>query len=150
MALIEFKNKPNTDTPINDDNLNHNFNELVNDLHYKDGDTFEYYSEFVLNGFVSGGGTTIEVYPIILNKSIKKINSITVNSCSATLRGANGYIDGVSGYRNIFNDDAFNVTVNKVSNFSCKLTIAKPDGFTNITNNTLVSAKVRLSLTLNE
>lgn len=28
MALIEFKNKPNTETPINDTNLNHNFKEL--------------------------------------------------------------------------------------------------------------------------
>ncbi len=28
MALIEFKNKPDTTTPINADNLNHNFNEL--------------------------------------------------------------------------------------------------------------------------
>ena len=30
MALIKFKNKPNTDTPINDENLNHNFKELEN------------------------------------------------------------------------------------------------------------------------
>ena len=29
MELIEFKNLPNTDTPINAENLNHNFNELV-------------------------------------------------------------------------------------------------------------------------
>lgn len=28
MALIEFKNKPDTSTPINADNLNFNFNEL--------------------------------------------------------------------------------------------------------------------------
>ena len=28
MALIEFKNKPDATTPINADNLNHNFNEL--------------------------------------------------------------------------------------------------------------------------
>lgn len=28
MALIEFKNKPNTDTPINATNLNNNFNEV--------------------------------------------------------------------------------------------------------------------------
>lgn len=34
MALIEFKNKPNTDTPINDDNLNHNFKELDERTNY--------------------------------------------------------------------------------------------------------------------
>ena len=28
MALIEFKDYPNTDTPLNAENLNHNFNEL--------------------------------------------------------------------------------------------------------------------------
>lgn len=28
MALIEFKDLPNTDTPINAENLNHNFNEV--------------------------------------------------------------------------------------------------------------------------
>lgn len=28
MSLIEFKDLPNTDTPINAENLNHNFNEL--------------------------------------------------------------------------------------------------------------------------
>lgn len=30
MALIEFKNKPNTTTPINATNLNYNFNEILN------------------------------------------------------------------------------------------------------------------------
>ena len=30
MALIEFENKPSTDTPINANNLNNNFNELKN------------------------------------------------------------------------------------------------------------------------
>lgn len=30
MALIEFENKPSTETPINATNLNHNFNELNN------------------------------------------------------------------------------------------------------------------------
>lgn len=30
MALIEFKNYPNTDTPINNDNLNFNFKEVMN------------------------------------------------------------------------------------------------------------------------
>ena len=29
MALIEFKDKPNTTTPVNANNLNNNFNELV-------------------------------------------------------------------------------------------------------------------------
>lgn len=32
MALIEFKNKPNTDTPINDTNLNYNFKEIETNL----------------------------------------------------------------------------------------------------------------------
>lgn len=30
MALVEFKNKPNTTTPINATNLNYNFNEILN------------------------------------------------------------------------------------------------------------------------
>ena len=30
MALIEFKNKPDTETPINAPNLNYNFNEVLN------------------------------------------------------------------------------------------------------------------------
>lgn len=30
MALIEFKNLPNTSTPINETNLNNNFNEIAN------------------------------------------------------------------------------------------------------------------------
>lgn len=30
MSLIEFKDLPNTDTPINAENLNHNFNEILN------------------------------------------------------------------------------------------------------------------------
>jgi len=33
MALIEFENKPSTDTPINANNLNHNFEE-VNEKDY--------------------------------------------------------------------------------------------------------------------
>lgn len=32
MALIEFKNKPDTSSPINANNLNHNFNELSGNI----------------------------------------------------------------------------------------------------------------------
>lgn len=32
MALIEFKNKPDTTTPMTADNINHNFNELDNNI----------------------------------------------------------------------------------------------------------------------
>ena len=39
MALIEFKNKPDTTTPINADNLNHNFNELDTKLAETDDKT---------------------------------------------------------------------------------------------------------------
>lgn len=35
MALIEFENKPSTKTPINKDNLNHNFKELDNAVNEK-------------------------------------------------------------------------------------------------------------------
>ena len=43
MSLIEFKNLPDTSTPINAENLNNNFNELLNSIIYQNvtSDAFE-------------------------------------------------------------------------------------------------------------
>ena len=55
MALIKFKNKPNTDTPISDDNLNHNFEELetkINSLSLK---------VKAITGLTLGAGSTYQL-----------------------------------------------------------------------------------------
>lgn len=72
MALIKFKNKPNTDTPINDDNLNHNFNELDERSNYST-------EEQVVGTWIDGKPIYKKVYSINVsgtsyNRDISSLN----------------------------------------------------------------------------
>ena len=89
MELIEFQDLPNTDTPINAENLNNNFNEIIDALFYKDGDTFKIPNVCYLNGQISGGSTQV-LFSIVTPKLLTKIKSVTVNSYSITVRKAEG------------------------------------------------------------
>jgi len=70
MALIEFKNKPNTDTPINDINLNHNFKELNQGNKYSTEETFT--GKYWTNGK--------KIYRKVISVNNKEINSATLIS----------------------------------------------------------------------
>lgn len=59
MNLIEFKNKPDTSTPINSNNLNHNFNEIKNMIKTEKtyGDEYTYSCDYInaINKICYGG-----------------------------------------------------------------------------------------------
>lgn len=89
--MIVFENKPSTKTPVNDKNLNANFNELLDDIYYKDGDTYgtKGSSYLYLGSMLSSGGKRIYA-TIFTNKSLKKIKTITVNNYNISARKVTG------------------------------------------------------------
>lgn len=58
MALIEFKNKPDKNTPLNADNLNHNFNELNSNLEEINNKIAKEYIAATANSNISVSGNT--------------------------------------------------------------------------------------------
>lgn len=51
MALIQFQDLPDTSTPANANNLNHNFNEVKNSNTYGTSQSNGYCQEYINNGF---------------------------------------------------------------------------------------------------
>lgn len=75
MALIEFKNLPDTSTPLNATNLNNDFKESL----YKAGDTVKFgWGGSIGYGYVGDNGTSAYVF-IPLSKSIDDIEHITIS-----------------------------------------------------------------------
>ena len=167
MALIEFKNLPDTSTPLNAENLNNNFqelekinedlkNELVeqtkqieklqNDLYYKPGDTYSSNEYLICSGFITTGTTEVQIN-LRSPKSLKNIKTITITSLYLIIRGISGYLDnrasrdeyvGISGY-----------SLNSViaDNYNIRISIIKNSAFTNVTNNTPVVVAGMVKLT---
>lgn len=83
MALIEFKNKPNTTTPINANNLNHNFKELDERTNYST-------EEQVVGTWIDGK----PIYRKIVQFTIGAINTANQHSLgltAETIVGWKGY-----------------------------------------------------------
>ena len=87
--MIVFENKPSTKTPVNDKNLNANFDELHNDVYYKDGDTYETTGWLYIGSLLSSGAKRVYA-TIFTNKSLKKIKTITVNNYNISARKVTG------------------------------------------------------------
>ena len=87
--MIVFENKPSTKTPVNDKNLNANFDELLDDIYYKNGDILNITSVVYLNAQISGGSTQV-LFTIPLPKRLTKIKSVTLNRYDITVRRVEG------------------------------------------------------------
>lgn len=99
MALIQFENKPSTNTPINATNLNGNFSELKDNidnlLYYKPGDSFSIDTYYHTAGIITNGSKTLQ-FSFILPKLLDKITTVTINEIYLIVIGIDGYI--ISGY----------------------------------------------------
>ncbi len=99
-------------TPITPDALNHmeegidtnnnNYESLLNELYYKEGDTFENKKNIVTNGFISSSATQL-VFCIPVEKSLKNIKSFTVDKMIVGVRHADGGY-AIQEYNELTND----------------------------------------------
>lgn len=89
MSLIEFKNLPDTTTPLTAENLNNNFNHFVDELYYKANDEYQpgYYA---CSGFLSGASKELQI-TIPTPKSMANVTP-QLNYLDIVVRGVGGYV----------------------------------------------------------
>lgn len=104
MALVDWKDLPDTSTPLNAENLNNNSNEVINlindELYYKDKEVVTLNIIYYSAGLVTGGGSNVR-FSMPLQKKLDNIKSVNVQQCVVDIRKSDG------GYI-ISNDSVFN------------------------------------------
>lgn len=156
MALIEFENKPSTDTAINATNLNNNFNELNtlinnlsnkvdNELYYNSGDVYELSEMIDVGGYLTGSAESIR-FSIALPKQLDNISSITIKELNVAIRKVEGgYL--ING--NVLADDSLTAYAYARTPNYIDFYIAKSSGYSG-TNNTPIGVAINiLKLTFN-
>lgn len=115
------------------------YNDLINkpDLYYQPDDVFA--PTFAVNclGHITGGLKIVEL-SIVVDKSLKNINTITVNKFTATIRGNKGYMDSTSGGVD-FKQVASSIVAYKATDNIVTIWLNFATNRTNIDNNTPVS-----------
>lgn len=108
---------------------------VVDDVNYKSNDTYSNNNGyFSANGLITGAQLQI-AFPITVEKSLKNINSITVDACSLVIRGVNGYING-SSYVDYATADGYTITATKANNNTIYIQIVATTAFPGSVNNT--------------
>ena len=127
MALVEFKDLPDTTTPINAENLNNNFD----DFFYKDGESFVLTDYFAMAGHLTGGRRTMD-FTLITPKSMKNIKRITVGDLYINIRKpAGGYIAQNAN----FNSSDYTLELLKTSDNSIRIIITSKNSDLDTINN---------------
>ena len=143
MALIEFKNLPDTNTPLNAENLNNNFeyldDKISNELYYKAGNTYTISHQYYAGGCLTGSSKEI-MFTIALPKRLTNITSVAISGVNIAAR----MIDGTYGINGAVSDVS-------VADFGDNYVSIDVRSSTAIgTNNTPVSVYIRsLTLTFN-
>ena len=149
MAYVktEWQDGVSGNTPINATNLNNiengveandiKIDEVYNDFYYKNGDTFEVSTPYLhCPGILSGGKKGI-YFTIPVDKSMKKINSATIESSDVQIRHADG------GYiaQNVPLASLGTLSVSKISdrNLSVVLTLTNE---ASQTNNSVITVSI--------
>ena len=144
-----------TATSTNTDNIGTNTTNIstlgnrLDDMFYKDGDTFSANSDYyVFAGMVTGGGKNIR-FTIPLPKSAANISSVTLESLTLTVRGVGGYVPAATtDFLTNSNTASYNA---RVSNNLLAVEIIGTNAWSNVTNNTPVAVTCNgLSATFNE
>ena len=121
-------------------------NELYDMFYYKSGDTitFLYVS---LAGFITS--STKEVtFTVYLPKSLSNITSLSVSSFNAELRGTEGYLNSSSGYTQYVGLSGYTINASASGDNSINIRLAKSTAFTNVPNNTPVTASAVITINL--
>lgn len=138
MSRTNWKDLPNITTPITAANLKADYDDLYDNIFYKTGDTFSANSDrFALPGLTTGSGKYI-VFTITTPKSMKNINSITINNLTVTVRHNGSYIP--SANLNFLTHSNFSsATAEKVSDNTIAIIIVGINAWTNTQNNVAVT-----------
>lgn len=130
--------KTNLVSAINE--VTNDITSLIDNIYYKSGDSFSCIG-YVSGGYVSGGTKQFE-FGLIVDKSMKNITTITINSCTVLGRTTNGaYLDNKSNGI-VKGDSGYTFTATKVSDRFFYVNILKSSEFTNVSNNTPVNARI--------
>ena len=137
-------------TTTNKDNLVNAINE-VNDIYYQSG-------EVTLGGLTWGtalllrGHITSESKSVILQgqvpKSLMNINNITPKSLKFETRGIKGYINDQSGFIEYVGKSGYECIAHKINDYTIEIIITKSTAYTNISNNTPLTAYGEVKLEL--
>lgn len=109
------------------------------------GDTYSSGSYITCAGFVTTSDTRI-MFDVHLTRSIAKLTdpTITITMLRGYIRGIGGYVDGSTEID--FLSSGYTLTATVVDNKTVRVQIDKSSAFTNATNNTPVTAFVRVGL----
>lgn len=153
----KFRFKPGK---ITSDSIVHNNETLDNNLNLQSGQTITI-SAITLSGFVTGSTKEL-FFSVLLPRDIEDNSNIEITSFMATLRTGKGYLNsesgaheyvGRSGYTVSCYPSSKSVITDLETSFSrskyVTIHIVKSTAFTNIDNNTLVSAWANVTLKIN-
>ena len=129
-------------TTTNKDNLVNAINE-VNDIYYQSGETITVGQDVgrrrvLISGFISSGTTTL-ILTFKTAKSLKNINNINCTTYNVEARGIKGYLNSNSGTIDFANTSGYNITCEKVDDYTIDIWIQKSSAFTNTANNTPIN-----------
>lgn len=109
----------------------------LDDIYYKDGNTFAFNTYANLSGFLTSGGKAIQV-SVTTPKSLANISSITVDNLYTVVRGIAGYVNG-SSYIDYANTTGYTVTAYKATDNMITIVIDATNAYSSGTNNTPIS-----------
>ena len=112
-------------------------------LTYAKNDTFATLTVGSFNGYVTSSTKTI-YFMVVVDKSLEDISTISVTQCIGAIRGVSGYVDGSSSSTDW--TTGYTIATAKVSNHCVRIAITKSTAFTNVTNNTTLSADLDVTL----
>lgn len=112
---------------------------------YVNGDTFSTANPVTLGGCTTNQGKTI-YFSIPVDKSLERISTVTVQTCTGAVRGLMGLVGGSSANFDWLQQQGVTVTAKIATNHLVNLNITSTTAFSGIdTNNTALSARLSLA-----
>lgn len=168
MANITYNNKSflnqNADIPnvnkVTDNDMNEiksvvnaNYDAMMDELYYKNGDTIELGSDnvpglYIATGYISAGTQSVFV-TLVTPKRLDNITSITIDSINVEARGISGYLNSQAGYVEYVGKSGYTITAWVSSLNTISIRINKSSAFTNVNNNTPITLAGYFAFTLN-
>ena len=116
---------------------------LLDALYYKKGDTYTTIQQAIYTGGTVTGSTKSLNFTITVNKSLKNISKVTINSMTLLVRTTAGnYLNNASG--GLIYGSTSGITYNTyiTSENTILIQLASTNAYTNVTNNTPVNVAV--------
>lgn len=132
--------------------VNTNYDAMMDELYYKNGDTIELGNNnvpglYVASGLITGSTQSVLV-TLVTPKRLDNITSITINSINVEARGISGYLNSESGYIEYVGKSGYTITAWVSSLNTIGIRITKSSAFTNVNNNTPITLDGYFAFTL--